>query len=200
APPGRVRRRVRRAMTLLGGALLCLAVGLATHQSAARAALVPGPDNPTGSASSSAPAANGSDDSGGSTGGSGGCAYLAWRMQPKLVIHVSEFYANGGNLATALQLVSEVSNAVNQFNAVGGTAARVTSVSTSTAPFVYGKPFNDGAIHLGFASGTDFSNIVNSKGLPSTTTAMTLPLASKSSPCELGEAQILFPAVFQPDV
>jgi len=197
--PVRVRRLLRRATALLGGALICLVALLVTHPAATHAALVPDPNNPNPSQSSSAPPANGSDDSGGS-GGSGGCAYLAWKMQPKLVIHVSEFYANGGNLATAFQLTSEVSNAVNQFNAVGGTAARVTSVTTSTAPFVYGKPYNDGAIHLGFASGTDFSNIVNSAGLPSDTTALTKPMAAKSNPCELGEAQILFPAVLQPDI
>jgi hypothetical protein len=199
-PPGRARRLLRRATALLGGAVLCLVVGLAMHAPTARAVLVPDPNNPAGSPTSSAPPANQPDDSGGPTGGSGGCAYLAWTMQPKLVIHVSEFYANGGSFGMALQLLSEVNNAVNQFNAVGGTAARVTSVTTSTAPFVYGKPFNDGAIHLGFASGTDFSNIVKSKGLSTDTTAMTLPMVSKSNPCELGEAQILFPAVFQPDV
>jgi len=164
------------------------------------ALLVPeGNDPPSSGGTSLPPAGPTNDGSGSSSGSSGGCAYFAWKKQPALVIHLSELAANGGS-ALELKLTIEAINAIDQLNAVGGTTARVASIQTSNTPFVYGRPFNDGAIHLGFASGTDFSNLVNSYKLPSSTTAMTLPMLSKSGPCDLGEAHILFPAVFQPDV
>src|SRR5262249_39837794 len=51
-----------------------------------------------------------------------------------------------------LQVLSQVSDAVNQLNAIGATSARVTGITTTLDPFVYKGSYDDPVptIHVGF--------------------------------------------------
>lgn len=130
------------------------------------------------------------DPTGGTT--TTGCHYYTWPAQPKLVIHLGEFESGGGDSSTESLMKSEVQKAVDQFNAVGGTSAKVTKVETSYAPFSFDKYKSDGAIHLGFASQASFDAVVAAGGLPDGTDAVTqTPVYG----CGITEAHILFPDV-----
>ena len=76
-----------------------------------------------------------------------------WSTQPRLLIHVSEFRDTGGTANAELELQGAANDVMNQFNAMGATSARITSVSTTTAPFEYEKDYPDSVptIHVGFA-------------------------------------------------
>jgi hypothetical protein len=128
------------------------------------------------------------DPTGGTT--TTGCKYYTWGAQPKLVIHVGEFDKGGGTSSTETLMKAEIQAAVDQFNAVGDTAAKVTKVETSTAPFSFDKYTSDGAIHVGFTSQASFDDLVADRNLPTGTDAMT---ATPAYGCGITEAHILFP-------
>ncbi|WP_426510926.1 hypothetical protein ACPPVO_09920 [Dactylosporangium sp. McL0621] len=72
--------------------------------------------------------------------------------QVKVVLHTAEYTGTGDNDAAALlQALKDVNR---QIGLVGGTAAKITSTTSTTTPFVYGTPFNDTVptIHVGFVS------------------------------------------------
>jgi hypothetical protein len=119
-----------------------------------------------------------------------GCKYYTWGPMPKLVIHVGEFEKGGGDSSTEALMKAEVQAAVDQFNAVGGTSAKVTKVETSTAPFSFDKYTSDGAIHLGFTSQAAFDAKLAAGGLPTGTDAIT---QTPAYGCGITEAHILFP-------
>src|SRR4051812_7812448 len=81
-----------------------------------------------------------------------------WTTQPRLVLHLTELYAPGTEPDDAtlfgqeLLVLSQVSAAVNQLNAVGGTTAQVTGVTTTFDPFTYKGSYDDPVptIHVGF--------------------------------------------------
>ena len=85
-----------------------------------------------------------------------GCptAPTKWTTQPRMLLHTSELAATGGSLGDGLLLLSAASDVMNQFNAIGATSARITSVETTTDPFSYEKPYSDPVptVHVGFAS------------------------------------------------
>jgi hypothetical protein len=81
-----------------------------------------------------------------------------WTSQPRLVLHLGELYQAGTApdswtvFGQQLEVLSQVSDAVNQFNAIGGTSARVTGVTTTLDPFTYKGSYDDPVptIHVGF--------------------------------------------------
>jgi hypothetical protein len=125
------------------------------------------------------------------TGGTTGCKHYTWTTPPKLVIHLGEFTNGGGDALGELMMVGEVQKAVGSFNGVGATSAAVTKVETSTAPFNYNTWNNDGAIHLGFTSATNFAALLAARDLDPSTDALTGTTAPYG--CAIGEAHILFP-------
>ena len=122
-----------------------------------------------------------------------GCHYYTWTTQPKLVIHLGEFESGGGSDSIEDLMKGEVQKVVDQFNAVGGTSAKVTKVETSYAPFSFDKYKSDGAIHLGFTSQANFDALVAASDLPEEADALTQ--TQQPYGCGITEAHILFPGV-----
>jgi hypothetical protein len=89
-----------------------------------------------------------------------------WSAQPRVLLHVSEFRATGGALGAELQLMSAAYDVMNQFNAMGATAARITSVTSTTDAFKYKKAYSDAVptIHVGFVP--DATLTADNKGNP----------------------------------
>ncbi|MFB9411400.1 hypothetical protein [Dactylosporangium matsuzakiense] len=70
----------------------------------------------------------------------------------KVVLHTAEYTGTTVNdTAALLQAVKDVDR---QIGLTGGTAAKISSTTSTTAPFVYGTPFNDTVptIHVGFVT------------------------------------------------
>lgn len=117
-------------------------------------------------------------------GASCGAAPSTWPSSPRVVLHLSEMRGPTGwdAFTTQLLLLSQASNAVNQFNAIGATSARVTGVETTFDPFVYQGSYNDPAptIHVGFQSESKIT--ADNKGNSAGGLTSPLYLASNCSP------------------
>jgi hypothetical protein len=88
-----------------------------------------------------------------------------WSAQPRLLIHVSEFRATGGTAPAQVLLTSAAYDVMNQFNAMGATSARITSVTTTTDAFEYQKAYADSVptIHVGFVPSATLTADNNAK-------------------------------------
>src|SRR4051794_13760286 len=75
-----------------------------------------------------------------------------WPSAPRVLIHTSEFLASGGTAAEQVLMTAAAINVMNQFNTMGATSARITSVATTAARFEYQKAYGDSVptIHVGF--------------------------------------------------
>lgn len=86
----------------------------------------------------------------------GGCLPITWAVQPKVVVHISEFAGPDlfENIANLLRLTQAMLDVHEQFNLAGATAAQVTAFESSTEPFVFQAWFGDATptIHVGFTS------------------------------------------------
>jgi hypothetical protein len=84
----------------------------------------------------------------------------------------------------------QIQDAVDQFNAVGGTSAKVTKIETSYAPFSFKKYSNpgDGAIHVGFTDKDSFNALLT----PDDPLADAITGTTRYG-CGLTEAHIVFP-------
>lgn len=123
--------QLRRGLMAVSVALSAVVAGVST----ANAAIGPPGGGSSGGTTGSAPATT--------------CASEVWKTPPRIVLHTSEYSGESGDTALMTTAITDV---VKQFNAIGGTSARVGSVSTSTAPFKFGDWFNDSVptIHVGF--------------------------------------------------
>jgi hypothetical protein len=102
-----------------------------------------------------------------------GAAPATWPSLPKVLLHLNELEGPGNPATTSsdpaktfgyeLGLLAQAQDAVNQFNAIGATSARVSSVETTFDPFTYAGSYNDSVptIHVGFRPG---NLVVDSKG------------------------------------
>jgi hypothetical protein len=112
-----------------------------------------------------------------------------WTTQPRLVLHLGELYAPGTEPDDAtlfgqeLLTLAQVTDAVNQFNAIGGTTARVTGVTTTFDPFTYKGSYNDPVptIHVGFQPNAKITSDNKGNGAAALTTTG-LYLSSNCSP------------------
>src|SRR5262245_33656121 len=114
-----------RAPTVLVVAIAALAFATST----AGAALTPGSRGVTSDPCASAPTDASTKPS--------TCTTFTGKTPPKLIIHESEFSRDGGTLAEEAQLEAAIGDVVDQFNAIGGTSAKIASVTHTTAPFNY---------------------------------------------------------------
>jgi hypothetical protein len=119
---------------------------------------------------------------------SGTCANYTWKSSPKVIIHESEFLDGGGTAASLADMENAVQQVVDQFNAIGATSAKITSVTTTTDPFVYASGKQDGAIHVGFGTRQDILDANDGEDADGVTGP-----ARASSGCSLKQADILFP-------
>jgi hypothetical protein len=94
-----------------------------------------------------------------------GKAPATWPSSPRVLLHVSELKGPTGfaGVGNEMQLLSQVTAAVDQFNAIGATSARVATVETTIDPFVYNGSYDDlvPTIHVGFRPA---NQVVNAKG------------------------------------
>jgi hypothetical protein len=85
-----------------------------------------------------------------------GCpkAPKTWPAAPRLVVHLSELTASGGDFGSELLMLGQMGDAVNQLNSIGASSAQVAGIDTTTEPFLFGSSFpeTEPAIHVGFAS------------------------------------------------
>lgn len=122
-----------------------------------------------------------------SASASSSCANHTWQSSPKVIVHESEFLDGGGTTSSAADMVNAVQHVVDQFNAVGATSAKITSVQTTMDPFVWNSGKKDGAIHVGFGTRDDIKAATNGKNAD----GVTLP--ARYSDCTIKQADILFP-------
>ena len=91
-----------------------------------------------------------------------GTAPTSWPSNPRLVFHLGEMKGDTGSAGVLqrAQLLIQVAAAVGQFNAIGGTSARVTVVTTTDDPFDYRASYADAVptIHVGFAPQATITN------------------------------------------
>jgi hypothetical protein len=94
-----------------------------------------------------------------STRASCGTTPATWPSHPRVLLHVGEMKPSvkdwvdtADGFGTQLQLLVQATDAVNQFNAIGATSARVSSVETTRDPFTYRGSYSDSVptIHVGF--------------------------------------------------
>jgi hypothetical protein len=73
---------------------------------------------------------------------------------PRIMLHLSEMEGDGSlpPFSLALQLIQQMQDAVNQFNAIGATSARISDIETTYDPFVWKGSYDDSVptIHVGF--------------------------------------------------
>jgi hypothetical protein len=122
-----------------------------------------------------------------SASASSSCSSYTWQSSPKVIVHESEFLDGGGDTGSAAGMVNAVQQVVDQFNAIGGTSAKITKVETTTDPFVYNSGKKDGAIHVGFGTRDDIKDANDGENAD----GLTLP--ARYSDCTLKQADILFP-------
>jgi hypothetical protein len=137
-----------RRLAVAASALLSLPLALVAEAPAARAEQW----DPVSGEVTQAPPAD--DDAGPPTPPAPTCK--TWRTPPRVVVHETEFLANGGT-GRLSELEDAVDDVVDQFNEVGRTTAEVTSWSTTDAPFDWFATFTDPVptIHVGFVDGWD---------------------------------------------
>lgn len=125
--------QLRRGLMAISAALSALVVGVST----ANAEIGPPGGGSAGGSTGTAPSTT--------------CSADVWKTPPRIVLHTSEYSGKSGDTALMAPAITDV---VKQFNAVGGTSAKVGSVTTSTAPFKFGDWFDDSVptIHVGFTS------------------------------------------------
>jgi hypothetical protein len=121
------------------------------------------------------------------------CSDYTWQSSPKVIVHESEFLDGGGDAGSADDMVNAVRQVVDQFNAVGATSAKITSVQTTSDPFVYNSGKKDGAIHVGFGTRDDVLAAAGKNA-----DGVTDP-AKYTSDCSIKQADILFPNQDSPD-
>ena len=86
-----------------------------------------------------------------------------WKTPPRVLVHLSEFSALGGTNAERDQMLGAINDVVDSFNAIGGTSASITSVSTTTAKYDYAtqwnKPGSTPTIHVGFVADPSYPGV-----------------------------------------
>jgi hypothetical protein len=122
-----------------------------------------------------------------SASASSSCSNYTWQSSPKVIVHESEFLAGGGTTSSETDMVNAVKHVVDQFNAIGGTSAKITKVETTTDPFVYNSGKKDGAIHVGFGTRDDIKAANNGNDAD----GVTHP--ARYTDCSIKQADILFP-------
>jgi hypothetical protein len=122
-----------------------------------------------------------------SASASSSCSDYTWQSSPNVIVHETEFLDGGGDAGSAADMVNAVQHVVDQFNAVGGTSAKITKVETTTDPFVYNSGKKDGAIHVGFGTRDDIKAANNGDNAD----GVTHP--ARYTDCSIKQADILFP-------
>lgn len=116
-------------------------------------------------------------------GGTGQPAVKFAKPTVKMVVHYGESQTA---LFGVLQLLDAVNEVNGQFNLMGGTAARVTSVQATSDPFTWDTPYKDTepTIHVGFVTSMIIDG-VNHVGAEK-------PMDVNGSTCTYNEAHIAF--------
>src|SRR4051812_7385032 len=88
-----------------------------------------------------------------STGNPSGCVLPTWTKQPRIVIHTAQFSRGGATAGDEADMVNAIEQVADQFSDTPDLSARITSVTTTTDPFLYGVWVNDSVptIHVRFS-------------------------------------------------
>ena len=121
------------------------------------------------------------------------CADYKWASPPRIVVHVSEFFDDGGSFGDSLKSLVAINEVVDAFNDSGGTSASVTRVDTTNDPFNYGARPTDPVptIHFGWTNNITGLNNGNPAG------ALTKPMHDQAT-CTMTGAYIAFPDTADP--
>lgn len=121
------------------------------------------------------------------------CADYKWASPPRIVVHVSEFFDDGGSFGDSLKSLVAINEVVDAFNDSGGTSASVTRVDTTNDPFNYGARPTDPVptIHFGWTNNIAALNNGNPAG------ALTKPMHDQAT-CTMTGAYIAFPDTADP--
>jgi hypothetical protein len=183
-----MRNLPRGVLTALAGVVALLAV-LAVRLPAAQAGVAP----PGGGGGGQVPPVD-------QTPTTGGCKTYQWgTTMPRLVMHLrgwklSSDSTDPGNLDQEQQMEQATRDVVDQFNAMGGTTAKITGVSFTNddEPYSYETAVNDGkpTIHIDWTPTSTFNSyLTDSDGAIGLTSA---PFISSATGCQIIEEHITF--------